>query len=577
MPSAGSYPSAGPAYPGADPMSASPYPPGTAAGPYTGVPGSPYVGAPGNPYAGTAGNPPVYGDPASPPPYAGGPGSPPPYAPYSGPPAQPGPYPPYPPYPPQGPYPAGPYGVPQQPSYNPYSAPPAPAPYPYPPVAPPRKRGWGWIAGLVAGVLVVGCGLPVAGIAVYLGSQQDKPTTPIAQASTGATRSPQPRASRSPAPQPKAGDSQTAYENWAADRIQDALDAQEKAVLDGNAAGFTAAVATGQSKIVNDLKKEYANLRTLKTGSFAGEILSITGASGKAYQTDWSVRVSWHPCFGAPTCGEDEFIVATHWKLTTPDKAVLTAYAPDVDARTPRPWQSSDLVARVGARTVVATSKPYASMLPKIAEQAEAAAKVADRFAYQGKPPSRYVIFYAGGSAEWNGWYDWNPPSWSAGASIEVGQTSNIVLNGKVVQGWFMDNLLRHEMTHASTIPAGSRSEAWWLIEGIAEYAEMDGSAVSRYPDLDATRKFVKGSWDGDVDVSAPKDSDGDAAVAADYGVAFLAVRHLAEKYGEDKMLAFFMAVVQDGISETAASQQAFGRSWSAVSADLTSYIRSAV
>jgi hypothetical protein len=443
------------------------------------------------------------------------------------------------------------------------------------PPRPPQRRWWRRVAVIAVALVLLACAVPVAGLAAYLVARSNSPAA-TAQPNGSAVASATPRASRSPAKRPKAGDSLPVFQAWMRERIEVALNQQTQALLAGDAAAYVKPVDPAKTTLVAQSRKQFASLRAMKIGAWGNEVLALSVIDGKEFATKWRVRVEGHPCFGAATCEDDDFATTMTWRLADPDTPLMTSLQADESANAPRPWQVSDLIAKAGARTVVATTKAYASLLDRVSEQAEAAAKVADRFAYQGKPPSRYVIFYAGPN-EWKTWYGWNPPEWSAGVSIEVGESSNIVLNGKDLQSWFLDNLLRHEMTHASSLPGDSNSRAWWLIEGIAEYAEMDGASVSRYSAIDATRAFVQGSWDGHVTVSAPRDSDGDEKVAAAYGVAFLAVRHLAEQYGEEKMIAFFEAVVHDGKTELAAAREVLGENWATVEQGCVEYIRSAV
>ncbi|MEV6968156.1 hypothetical protein AB0M47_23905 [Hamadaea sp. NPDC051192] len=525
------------------------------------------LGAPVYPPSGYPTYPPAPGNPA-PPAYPPAPGYPP----------TPGyqPAPGYPPAPPQG----APPGLP--PAYPPgYSTPPGyptqPWPGAYAPPPPPPKRPWfGRVAVLAVIVVLIACAIPVVGVVAYVATRSTADPLVQPTASTGVTSKASPKASRSPARRPNPGDAQTVFQNWAQDRVQAALDQQSDALLRGDLTGYVKVVDPAKSTLVAQLRKQYASLRNMKIGAWGNDLLTITASGGKEFETTWRVRVDGHPCFGAVTCDDDDFSMLTTWRLADPDTALMTSLEPEDSANSPRPWEASDLIAKVGDRTVVATTKAYASLLDNVWTQAEAAAKVADRLAYQGKPPTKYVIFYAGPS-EWKTWYDWDPPEWSGGVTIEVGDASNIVLNGKDLQGWFIDNLLRHEMTHAATLPGGSRSRAWWLIEGIAEYADMDGASVSRYSAIEETRKFVEGSWDGKVAVSAPGDSDGDAKAAAAYGVAFLAVRHLAEKYGEQRMREFFDAVVHDHKTEAQAAPAIFGESWTTVEAGCVEFIRSSV
>jgi hypothetical protein len=83
--------------------------------------------------------------------------------------------------------------------------------------------------------------------------------------------------------------------------------------------------------------------------------------------------------------------------------------------------------------------------------------------------------------------------------------------------------------------------------------------------------------WDGKPNVAPPSTKASLDEAAARYGVAFLSVRRIAEKYGQDKMLAFWGQAVHDGTSIEDASQSALGASWTTVSADCASYIRRSV
>ena len=64
---------------------------------------------------------------------------------------------------------------------------------------------------------------------------------------------------------------------------------------------------------------------------------------------------------------------------------------------------------------------------------------------------------------------------------------------------------------------------------------------------------------------------------AARYGVAFLAVRRIADRYGEEKMLDFFGRVVHDDESLDKAARAALGASWTTVRADCARFIRTSV
>jgi hypothetical protein len=145
------------------------------------------------------------------------------------------------------------------------------------------------------------------------------------------------------------------------------------------------------------------------------------------------------------------------------------------------------------------------------------------------------------------------------------------------VRGSIKD-MLTHEFTHVATL-AGDRKGrddrlTWWLVEGIAEYAMMLDRPVSEYEGIDLVHSFSRSEGaDPVVDVPATDASLDDAA--ARYGVAFLAVRRLADRYGQDAMLDFFGRVVHDGDTFEEAAPAAFGQGWDAVRSDCSTYILS--
>ena len=56
--------------------------------------------------------------------------------------------------------------------------------------------------------------------------------------------------------------------------------------------------------------------------------------------------------------------------------------------------------------------------------------------------------------------------------------------------------------------------------------------------------------------------------------MAFLAIRRLAEVYGQDEMLDFWGFVVHDDRTLEDAATDAFEQSWQTVEADLAQYLR---
>ena len=150
----------------------------------------------------------------------------------------------------------------------------------------------------------------------------------------------------------------------------------------------------------------------------------------------------------------------------------------------------------------------------------------------------------------------------------------------RFVQQRGLRTLLIHELTHVTTLAGkrdGANRGAWWLVEGIADYATMIDKSVRSYDAISQVRAFVRGSWNSDPAVDPPTTTSSLEDASARYGVAFLAVRCLAERHGEDKMLAFFGRVVHDNQTLEVASTAELGLAWATVRADCRDYIRKAV
>ena len=91
-------------------------------------------------------------------------------------------------------------------------------------------------------------------------------------------------------------------------------------------------------------------------------------------------------------------------------------------------------------------------------------------------------------------------------------------------------------------------------------------------------RRFVRsGRWSGDVALSEPTADTSAEDVAGRYGIAYLTVRRIADRYGEAKMLDFFDQAERRGLTLETASQSALGAEWWVVAADCAKYIRSRI
>ncbi|GAA3455232.1 hypothetical protein [Dactylosporangium matsuzakiense] len=136
-------------------------------------------------------------------------------------------------------------------------------------------------------------------------------------------------------------------------------------------------------------------------------------------------------------------------------------------------------------------------------------------------------------------------------------------------------NLLTHEFTHVLSLGDDDGDDRdWWLSEGLAEYVADRGGdwTPARLPDV---RRLIRtGGWDGTITLAAPPKDLPASDRRGRYGIALLAVTCLARHYGEDRMLAFFTAVVRNRAEPAAAALTTLGAGWPTATAFCTAEVR---
>jgi hypothetical protein len=106
----------------------------------------------------------------------------------------------------------------------------------------------------------------------------------------------------------------------------------------------------------------------------------------------------------------------------------------------------------------------------------------------------------------------------------------------------------------------------------------MTGRPLATYRNLAAAKRYVTdGRWDGSVLLGEPDPTASIDEASGRYGVAFLTVRHLVERYGEERMLAFFEAVGRRDVPVEQASADVFGVSWREVAIECAAAVRRGV
>ncbi|MGW4157031.1 hypothetical protein ACWEDF_28155 [Micromonospora chersina] len=411
----------------------------------------------------------------------------------------------------------------------------------------PARRRWRLWAVLGLVLVLVACGVP--GV-LLLGLVRDAAGRPAADRE----------------------DRGTAAERQLRARMEAQLDRQAAALLDGDRAGF---LAVAEPAARPALTRRYAALRALRVTTWRPVADGVPAAADRP--GEWRLTVTVGYCFVVPGCTPSSVELGTRWRVAGEAEPLLTAV--EESRGTPagaRPWEVSDLAVAVGKRAVVATTPALRGKLPGLLAQAEAAATVADLYAVAAPPPDRYLVYYAG-RAEWQRWYGGGRPKWTAGYAVGVGGGHHdVVLNAQSLAPGGVDDLLRHELTHAASLPDGGYADrsSWWLVEGLAEYAGADGQPVDRYEGLAEARKLVRGGWNGRLDALAPADDASDDRVGGAYGIGYLAVHHLVDRFGEQRVLDFFRAVVHERLSMAEAADEVFGEPWSGLHDDCVAYLR---
>jgi len=360
-------------------------------------------------------------------------------------------------------------------------------------------------------------------------------------------------------------------------QITAVLTQQSAALLNGDLPGYLAATDPANAALRAGMTTRFNSLRAMRVVNWDQTIAGrVTASAGGA----WDAPVQLHYCFVVATCTPVTIVVDTRWQIAGKQIQLTLFGSSTADQVGPRPWEVSDLQAVVGNRVVVAGMKKWANRLAGILAAAERAAAVTDRYAKWGDPPTRYIVYVAGPD-EWAQWYGVQQAGWVAAYAMPLTDTyTEIVLNATKVAVSDAREVLQHEFTHVVTLSGVHKTypESWWLIEGIAEYVQNVGAPISMYRALGDGRKYVHGgTWNGAVALGEPDANASTSDANGRYAVAYLAVRRLAERFGEPKMLDFFNAVARNGQAPDQASAAVFGQPWAAVADDCAKYVRRSV
>ncbi|GAA3220676.1 hypothetical protein GCM10010532_050490 [Dactylosporangium siamense] len=341
------------------------------------------------------------------------------------------------------------------------------------------------------------------------------------------------------------------------DLIDAGLAAQSQALLGGDLAAYLSFV---DAPLHPEFTQRFHSLRALRVARWTAKVLIMPLDP----DDKWTVKVTVRYCLGDADCVPAEMVLPSTWTVRD-GRAVATTFQ-----RTVLPWDLTALEAVAGRRVIVAAPAALAGQLRQTLEAADRAADLADRYARWDPPPKRYVVYIAG-PEQWRTWWNGRTDYTDGYAYGPYGVAVKADQDG-------LTNLLTHEFTHVVSISdqyGGARD--WWLTEGLAEYvADRDGSWTrDRLPFV---RRYLRaGRWDGAVTLAGvPNGASKDDSVAR-YGLALLTVTCLANRFGEDKMLAFFTSVVREAQEPEQAAPTVFGTDWAPVAGACAAEIRGKV
>jgi hypothetical protein len=361
--------------------------------------------------------------------------------------------------------------------------------------------------------------------------------------------------------------------------VTELLDRQTDALLAGDEVAFLAAVDPAATDTYAAYQALYTNLRGLHVTAWRA---SATPNARPGLPDGFKVQVDYclnGTCPAFPTTLEIAVAEATAGR-----PLIETLLPPARDANTiePYPWEVAALQFVSGPRVILAADEDEADQLAAALPLAEAAAKVADRFANWGRPPV-YVVYLASRRNTYQ-WFDGFARD-DFGEEYQLGPAFQQILiqlpdaATPAPSGPGLQAVIQHEMTHVATL-FGSRGLITEdsLVEGIAEYAAYADHpqwATSRLADVQ--HYVAAGQWSGDCYLTTEFASSDRLTVSAAYGIGYLTVKFLVGRFGLARTLDFWGAVERDGGGTGNAARLDLGVSWSRVNTDCAAYVRSSL
>ncbi|MFD1365915.1 hypothetical protein [Actinoplanes sichuanensis] len=373
-------------------------------------------------------------------------------------------------------------------------------------------------------------------------------------------------------PAPSTATATVAVKDTVRASIAEVMTRQGAALLAGDRKAFVGVAAPSAKDSVAWLDDRFTTLRAMGVTRW-----TVTVGEVRSSAKYWEAGVDVEYCFVANCVKPLKAGLSTHWNVGYGTRTEITEIWDRVVGRTIHPWAQSKLTAVAGRRVVVAAPAALAARMPRVLATAEAAAKVADGFAATDRP-GRYVLYLAG-EKEWDAWAYGDEGSWVDGYANADSEA--VVVRASALSSADLGMLLRHEFAHVASLVgrsvAVSNADAWWLKEGLADYAGFGPRSFGSFPRRTETAAFVRKGWNGDLRVQAPGQKASDRTASARYGVAYLGVQCLIQRYGQSRATSFVQAVAVQGVTIEIAAARSLGATWKTVNSTCATQIRKTV
>ncbi|SEM84161.1 hypothetical protein [Nonomuraea pusilla] len=466
---------------------------------------------------------------------------------------------------------------------QPWQAPPPPPP-------PPKRRTGLWVTlGVVSLVLVVAVG---AGVGLVIRSQRAGQ-----QQAVGATPS---------------GEPGTVVVTD--QEIAQLVAGHSKALASGDVKAFTSIFDQKNAALVRQQTRVFTNLRKVPLAEVSYKTLQREGRAEDSFGR--GVTFTQDIAFVHKFAGIDLRPVS-EWYRWTLRKASANAplvvtkvggapppISDDEGSKTmyyPGPWDIWPDIAVVKAGASLVLARPQDAALarrvaPTVSRAARSALGYWQANGDSSAPvPSGFLVALTAGKAQLGGLFRQSKateegvtipmPTWGGGGDpVKVGG-SRIVLDTRspffATQAGILE-VSTHEIAHALVAGLDSADfslfgKANWIVEGFAEYVANRGRPITSNLRYQEGRAYLAGQlavpFRGELPTNALWDFKG--MVSINYLMGHLAMRHIAQEYGEEKLAAGVLAAYSaPGDSSEAALFKTLGTTKAAFERQWASYVR---